>query len=213
MSNIARYYDLLSGKYDAATKGAFRWTPPLEAYRLLKSVSMPGHEVLDIGVGTGQASELLEKNGCKICAVDISSEMLKAAGKKFPSFELYQSNLEEGLPEIEGRTFDIVSAVGVLEFLKDINKSIATIKKFLKPSGYACFTIEEYISGHELQGTRMSETWKGSGMPKSELLDFFHHRQTSREVLEVIKNANLEVVSHHIFEKVLFRALTADIFD
>jgi predicted TPR repeat methyltransferase len=200
---IARYYDLISSKYDVATKGAFKWTPPEAAFKLLDSVIIDDGELLDLGIGTGQVAAFLHERSSRICGVDISSEMLKEVGRKFPSFELYQSNIEDGLPEIEGRKFDVISAIGVLEFLKDLSGSIATIKNFLKPTGYACFTVEEYIPGHALQGERESESWEGSGIPKAEVLEFLHYRRTANEVLELIKDSGLMTVSHHRLEAYL----------
>jgi ubiquinone/menaquinone biosynthesis C-methylase UbiE len=200
---IEKYNDTLAPKYDEATLGEFKWTPPREANKLILPYIKPGFSVLDVGIGTGQSSEELFKAGCKICGIDISQKMLEICKDKFPDFELYQADLEEGLPILAGRTFDIVMAIGVLEFVQDIDKTIGLLINFLKLSGFLCFTFEKYLPKHKLQKWRKSEMGRGAIDPIPELLTFLNYRYTSKEIEIVLHRHKLKILKTKQFQAYL----------
>jgi ubiquinone/menaquinone biosynthesis C-methylase UbiE len=200
---IEKYNDALAPKYDEATLGEFKWIPPREANELILPYIKPGFNVLDIGIGTGQSSEELFKAGCKICGIDISQKMIEICRNKFPEFELYQADLEKGLLMLTDRTFDIVMAIGVLEFVQDIDKTIDLLGSFLKPLGFLCFTFERYLPKHKLQKWRKSEMGRGTVDPVPELLTFLNYRYTSKEIKMVLQRHKLNILKTKQFQAYL----------
>ena len=196
---IEKYNDVLAPKYDEATLGDFSWTSPREANKLILPYVKPGFSVLDIGIGTGQSSEELAKAGCKICGIDISQKMIEICKNKFPDFELYQADLEEGLPMLLGRSFNVVMAIGVLEFVEEIDKTINLLITFLKPSGFLCFTFEKYLPKHKFQKWRKSEMGKGAVDPIPELLTFLNYRYTPKEIKEIMRHYKLKMLKIRTF--------------
>ncbi|MBU1297696.1 MAG: class I SAM-dependent methyltransferase [Bacteroidetes bacterium] len=200
---IEKYNDVLAPKYDEATLGEFKWTPPCEANKLILPYIKPGFSVLDVGIGTGQSSEELFMAGCKICGIDISQKMIEICKNKFLDFELYQADLEEGLPMLTGRTFDVVMAIGILEFVQNIDKTINLLVNFLKQSGLLCFTFEKYLSKHELQKWRKSEMGRGAIDPIPELLTFPNYRYTLKEIKTIVQHHKLKVLKTKRFQAYL----------
>ena len=200
---IEKYNDTLAPKYDEATLGEFKWTPPCEANKLILPYIKPGFSVLDVGIGTGQSSEKLFTAGCKICGIDISQKMIEICKDKFPEFELYRADLEEKLPMFAGRSFDIVMAIGILEFVEDIDKTINLLVNFLKPLGFLCFTFERYLPKHKLQKWRKSEMGRGAVDPIPELLTFWNYRYTSREIEEIAQRYKLKILKTKQFQAYL----------
>ncbi len=200
---IEKYNDILASKYDEATLGEFKWTPPQEANKFILPYIKSGFSVLDVGIGTGQSSEELFKAGCKICGIDISQRMIGICKDKFPEFELYQADLEAGLPMLTGRTFDIVVVIGVLEFVQDIDKTINLLVNFLKPHGFLCFTFEKYLPKHRLQKWTKSEMGRGVIDPIPELLTFLNYRYTLRKIKKIVQNHKLKIFKTKKFKAYL----------
>jgi predicted TPR repeat methyltransferase len=199
---IQRFYDTFAGVYDEAGRGKFQWMPPQVAQELVLPKARAGMKVLDVGIGTGQSVEKLAELGCEICGVDISERMLKLTRSKFSVFELHQGDLDQGLPMLQERLFDIVMAVGVLEFVQDIDKTLRLLSSHLKPQGWLCFTFEEFIPGHELQKDRQSPSGPGAiNSPDSTL--FLHHRQSVEEIQQIIANSGLKWVEQKRFQAYL----------
>lgn len=153
---VEQYYDRLSSNYDQATKSALSWQAPSAGLSLLSGLISPNSVVLDIGAGTGQTVELFANMGCAITAVDVSSLMLQKLKQKFPSVECINADIEDGLSEIEGRSFDLVVAIGVLEFVSDLGSVLKNVRKVLAAEGLFCFSTEELIVEHPLQNLKES---------------------------------------------------------
>jgi len=200
---IEKYNDSLSAVYDRATLGEFKWTAPAAANDIVLPYVKAGSTVLDVGIGTGQSAEELLKKGCKICGIDISQKMLEATKKKFPNFELYKAALENGLPELAGRSFDLITAIGILEFVEDIDKTIGVLTGFLKPSALLCFTFEEYLPKHKIQRWKKSEIGRGIVDPLPELLTFLNYRHTPTEIKILLANHRLKLLKTKRFQAYL----------
>ncbi|KCZ71288.1 methylase involved in ubiquinone/menaquinone biosynthesis [Candidatus Methanoperedens nitroreducens] len=200
---IEKYNDTLAPVYDKATLGEFKWIAPVEANKLILPYIKPEFSILDVGIGTGQSSAELFKAGCKICGIDISQKMLEITKKKFPDFELYLADLEEGLPKLAGRSFDVITAIGIIEFVQDINKAINLLASFLKPSGFLCLTFEEYLPDHRIQQWKKSEIGKGAIDPIPELLTFLVQRYTLKEIEDILQQHELKVLKNKRFQSYL----------
>ena len=198
-ANGARsYYDLLASKYDDATK-EYKWIAPEIVNNFLLPHVEPGNSVLDVGIGTAQSTEAFLKAGCNICGVDISSKMLDKAREKYPFLELYQGNIEDGMPFLSTRSFDIVLGVGVLEFVTNMEKVIGILSQLMKSEGLICLTFEKFIAKHEVQGLKVSVTAKGVLENVPEINNFMTARYEYQEVESIIQNAGLSLLEHQHF--------------
>ncbi len=102
--------------------------PPLkniknEEKKIFKNLISKKHvtnkRILDIGCGTGDYTQLIDKNN-KFFGVDITSNMLKKAKQKIPNGNFVQADSLH-LP-FKNSTIDFVSMIGLLEYFKDQSK-------------------------------------------------------------------------------------------
>jgi len=94
---IEDYNNLLSGKYDEATQGEFKWLAPIKLDEHIKPYIKKGLNILDIGVGTGQTSKIFINQGLDVTGVDISEKMLTEAESTFKFKKLVKYDIEQGL--------------------------------------------------------------------------------------------------------------------
>ena len=106
--------------------------------------------VLEIGSGVGITSCYLAKEvGCKVVAIDISSEMLRRAKERIrrkgvmDRVELVVADAQE-LPFMDN-SFDAVICESVLVFIRDKHKAVNEFKRVLKPGGYVGFNEVTWI--------------------------------------------------------------------
>jgi len=95
--------------------------------------NLDGKKILDVGCGNGRMfSELMKRNG-EVVGADVSAEMLKLAGQKFPRVKLAQAAIEK-LP-FEDNSFDFVVAFFVIVHVRDLVKAFDEVYRVLKPGG------------------------------------------------------------------------------
>ncbi|WP_160718422.1 class I SAM-dependent methyltransferase [Isachenkonia alkalipeptolytica] len=95
-------------------------------------------KVLDIGVGTGQLTQQLYKNGARIFGLDFSEKMIREARKKMPEAVFFQQDLNEGVPtEIREEKFDYIVSSYVLHHFHNTVKMgiIEELRNLLYPKG------------------------------------------------------------------------------
>src|SRR3989344_7528104 len=141
---IEEYNNKLASVYDKATKGEFKWIAPQKITNKLLPLIKRKDIILDLGCGTGQSAEPFIKKGCKVIGIDISSETLKLAGKKHKFWKLHQYNIEKGLKGLgfKRNFFDIIIAVGIVEFLNNLGKLIKEMAELTKSGAYIVLTYE-----------------------------------------------------------------------
>lgn len=153
--SLETYYNNLARAYDHVTR-ASGWIPPAVASSLIAPHVREGTRVLDIGIGTGQAIAGLLDRGARVCGIDVSHNMLRRASDKYPELELHRMDIDEGPGVLGGRRFDVVTAIGVLDLVRDLRQVLGSIKDLTAENGHLCFTFEELIEGHEIQGARQA---------------------------------------------------------
>lgn len=193
------YNDFLSVKYDEVTRGEFKWLAPHLLEKHIKPYLKPKINVLDIGVGTGQTSEIFVNSDTNVSCIDISGDMLSVAKSKYPYKELIQYDVEDGLLKLfPEEKFDIIVAVGILEFIKDIKKTLSELKQLLKNNGVIAFTYEIFKPDNKYGIEKESPLGAGSqNIP--ELLSFMVYRRLSSEVDLIIKELGLTIKSRKVF--------------
>ena len=98
---------------------------------------LAGKRVLDVGTGDGTYAIEAASSGATVAALDSSHAMLAAAQararKRGLSLEL-QAGTVEGLP-FQTASFDVVFAVTVLCFVRDVESAFRELSRVLVPGG------------------------------------------------------------------------------
>ena len=98
-----------------------------------------GMTVLDAGCGQGTQALRLASSGCRVTAVDPSSDLLdlcaEAALAQQSDIELLQGRIED-LSELCGnRTFDLVCCHGVMMYLDDWERAVGDLGERMTATG------------------------------------------------------------------------------
>ncbi|NAZ88043.1 methyltransferase domain-containing protein [Kineococcus sp. T90] len=117
---MAHYYDDSAAHYVPGWRSIEHYGP-LVADFLLRSAT-PGCRVLDVGCGPGQLTRDLAPD-VAVTGVDVSARMLAVAAAGRPSGRYERHDYHDPLPEGWGR-FDVVLAVGCLEFCRDLTATL-----------------------------------------------------------------------------------------
>ena len=98
---------------------------------------LAGVETLDLGCGGGLVSAPLARMGANIIAIDASSEAIGAArayAKQAGLNIAYECTTAEALLE-RGATFDLVTALEIVEHVADVRAFLAAAAALVKPGG------------------------------------------------------------------------------
>ncbi len=101
---------------------------------LLGDVS--GKDVLDAGCGTGYLSARLRDRGARVVGVDISAEMTAIARADHPDID-FRTESVAALPSIQDDTFDSVVSNYVLMDAPDLEATVRSLYRVLRPGGVA----------------------------------------------------------------------------
>jgi 2-polyprenyl-3-methyl-5-hydroxy-6-metoxy-1,4-benzoquinol methylase len=163
-----------------------------------------GANVLDFGAGSLRESFDLTMRGFNVTSLDIDAEVLASYSSKYdwPNVTKHRliassDNLFDGLREIEGETFDLITAFDVLEHLDDPVTALAMLCRHLKPTGRLFITVPngrtlfELAFRIDLMIARATKRYLRPGEP---------HLQCNSPAKwrRIIESANLRVVAHEM---------------
>ena len=105
---------------------------------------------LDIGCGSGRLLVDLHQRGFQVLGVDYSSSMIQGSKNYFKNQESLR-NPGFAVNDIENlafkdKTFDLVVAAGVVEYLPDDKKSISEIFRVLRPGGTIIISVRNKLN-------------------------------------------------------------------
>jgi ubiquinone/menaquinone biosynthesis C-methylase UbiE len=121
-----------------------------------------GHEVLDLGTGSGNAAAIAAQLGAKITAVDPSPRLLEVARNRVGEGD-FQVATAEDLP-FEDQSFDRILSLFAVIFSEDPQKAAQEITRTLKPDGRALITAWEPTGAlNEALGILGAATAKAAG--------------------------------------------------
>jgi ubiquinone/menaquinone biosynthesis C-methylase UbiE len=106
---------------------------------LFESMAGGGQSLLEIGCGIGVDSIQLAKRGFQVTAIDLTDNALVVARQFAGHREVtidFQSGNAEGL-NFPDESFDAVYSFGVLHHTPDIERSVAEVRRVLRPGGTA----------------------------------------------------------------------------
>ncbi|QNT79136.1 bifunctional 2-polyprenyl-6-hydroxyphenol methylase/3-demethylubiquinol 3-O-methyltransferase UbiG [Entomobacter blattae] len=107
----------------------------------------PIRSVLDLGCGAGLASEGMARRGYNVLGVDASKKAIEAAKSHLHHFPLdkksgtlsYQAGSAEDLRD-QGKTFDAILALEIIEHVADPTTFVQTLSGLLNPNGLIVFS-------------------------------------------------------------------------
>ena len=197
---IEEYNDQLASIYDKASKGEFAWTPPRELENLIQKYLKKNLNVLDVGVGTGQTSEIFINSGARVTGIDISQKMLALAGSKYKFKTLIKHDITKGLPEVlKKEKFDIIVASGIFEFTKDMENVLKNLLKILESNGIIVFTYEVFGENNPYESKKTAPLGYGIKPEIPKLLRFHVYRKTPNEINSILKTLRLTPLARKFF--------------
>ncbi len=118
--------------------------PELQTQTAAAARGIEAHEILELGIGTGETTRrILEVHQeARLTAIDSSSEMLERARSAFPDADLQRARLEDPLPE---GPFDLVVSALAVHHLDGAGKRdlFQRIGQVLRPEG--CFVLADVV--------------------------------------------------------------------
>jgi SAM-dependent methyltransferase len=103
---------------------------------------LPDHpgNALDVGCGSGVFSRYLAGLGWNVTAIDSSSSMIEEARKTTPGGSIdYQASTIEAFEN--GRPFDAIIALSMLEYVEDDEASIGKLRSLLSANGVLVVSV------------------------------------------------------------------------
>ncbi len=117
---------------------AVGWLGPEVAFGLAYKYVRPGQSILDIGIGTGLASELFRRAGLRVYGMDVDPQMLDACRSKgFTDLALHDLSAAP-YPYAAG-SVDHAVCVGVLNFISDLSPVFREVARILREGGVFVF--------------------------------------------------------------------------
>lgn len=142
--STAELYGKLAPSYDEHTAER-QWSAPQALALALEAVQPPASHlrVLDVGVGTGQASLPYLAVRATVTGLDIAPEMLSEAKRKHPGFHhlgTYDINTPLARAGIRPASQDLIVSSGTLHFAKDLEATLGDLAQALTSGGVLAFT-------------------------------------------------------------------------
>ncbi len=107
---------------------------------LLNKIPIKNKLVLDMGTGTGNVLQMLDKsNQENISGIDFTYSMLKANKKSFPAVHLIQADVS-CLP-VKTNSVEVITAVGLAEYFNNIIPIFEESGRILKDEGWLIITF------------------------------------------------------------------------
>lgn len=148
-NHVRQVYGEIAPAYEVLFPSLHRYEDRVE--RFLAEAVTPGCRVLDVGCGTGLLTRELDAS-VEVVGLDLSPEMIELARKGRPSGTWQVHSYHQPIPPKLGH-FDVVLAVGCLDFCDDLRRVLQHFGSALKPEGRMLFTVLERrrgLDGHEI---------------------------------------------------------------
>ena len=117
--------------------------------RLLKSYGLGKRgKALDLGVGSGRLLRELDLRGCEAYGADFSFTMLNDFRDQLDGpdrrigYRLLLADVE-AVP-VKSASFELITCLGVLEYLKIDSQAISEMRRILRPGGYLILVVASY---------------------------------------------------------------------
>lgn len=181
----------MSGSWDALAENyaANRIGYSGEVYETIAAYGLRrGSSILDVGCGSGLASEPFAANGFSVTGVDSSAAMLEKARERLPDASLLEAPAE-ALP-FENAQFDVVISAQAFHWF-DRSRALAEAVRVLRSGGIAAIWWKHLMSGDDAKEAR-EQTFRDLGIdsPQSGLSggfrEFYAQPDLTEQTLRVI---------------------------
>jgi 2-polyprenyl-3-methyl-5-hydroxy-6-metoxy-1,4-benzoquinol methylase len=113
--------------------------------RVIRTFVPEGSTVLDYGCGSGRTTIDHLRRGCTVTAYDLSREMLALAEHRAAGMDpAAEFTADEG--SLAGRTWPLVTCIGVLDYYTDPQPLLATLRGYVQPGGRLVVTWPNALS-------------------------------------------------------------------
>jgi len=138
---LKNYYNAVSDLYDGKSTPE-QWPVNIHILDALKTYPQQPSTLLDLGAGTGLTIDAVMQSVqlTKVVAVDVADQMLDILEQKHPELnvECVQDSVEHFMTT-DTRQFDLITAIGILDFPADLPTIVSQLGDHLTPSGLALF--------------------------------------------------------------------------
>lgn len=142
-----------------------------------KSRGSQGFKILDLGCGNGwMAARLAAQSAREVWAADLNITELEQGCRVFPRDNLhfvYGDILQDVFP---AGYFDAVVMAASLQYFRDIQALLASIRRVLKPGGFLEIIDSPFYPSQTAQAAareRSRQYFRQVGYP--EMIDYYHH--------------------------------------
>jgi malonyl-CoA O-methyltransferase len=140
---------VLRDGYDELADGYLEWWTAIEGYsgiveEFLARHVRPGCAVLDVGCGPGQLTAGVAPT-VRVVGVDLSPAMVAAARAARPGGVYVEHDYRVPLPAELG-TFDVVVAVGALDFCDDLDAVLGHVAAAIRAGGAVLLSVVERLA-------------------------------------------------------------------
>jgi len=177
-TSVEKHFDSIAAEYNFyKTKNKFYYDNLKD---LLASHIPKNNKVLEVGCGTGEL--LVKVNPSHGWGMDISSEMIKIANKKY--YGLKNTTFSTQWPK--GK-YDYVFMCDVIEHLEDAKAVFKKISERMNKKSVFLMTMANPLWEPAL----MLGEWLGLKMPEGP-----HHRHATREIESMLADSKLKIREH-----------------
>lgn len=156
-------FDAWAAEYESSVKASEQKNEyPFAGYTTLlhemqREISYhKGKRIFDIGVGTGAISVPLYERGYDVTGLDFSEEMLRFASARMPEATFILHDLQQGLPDLGGKTFDIIVMAYVIHHFdyEAQYRLLRSLIPLLSPTGAIIIGDVAFSDRDKLQAAR-----------------------------------------------------------
>lgn len=143
---IRTLFDQYADKFDRDLTGTLKYRAPQAVAELLACRSIGRGAVLDLGCGTGLSGVALKPFAETLEGVDLSPAMVAKARARGIYDALSVDEVQTFL-DVAERSWDVITAVDVLNYIADLGRIFAASAACLSPGGLFAGTVEKRKEG------------------------------------------------------------------
>ena len=144
---------------------------------LLEKVEISGKTALDLGVGTGNVIQFLIE-ARNVFGIDFTNSMLQETRKNFPSVELILA--DASIVPMKSESFDLITSVGLIEYLNDAIPFFEESCRLLKDEGYLVLTFSpaniwtklRSLTGHSVYSRKLKQIVSVANLNNFRIVDY-----------------------------------------
>jgi len=123
----------------------------------------PSASIAELGCGTGTMTGLLVEEGLDVMGLDISSDMLAEARKKYPDISFLEADMRDfKLPEKKDVIVSICDSINYVLTTEDLVKTFSSVRENLNKGGIFIFDLKtKFFFENALDGRTYRD--RGSG--------------------------------------------------